>query len=188
LNYARLREWAEAESIGIAEMCHTSSQDGENQTLENEDSKLSYKETKNTNQKDTTKQDSDRPTNKSEPFAAAELKKPFKEKKSETGSNPYSERSTASVGQKKVKSEATQSNSGEEKSSDGVDHIVNKNWKSLIPLLDSTDVPINKTIQDLLKLYPAEKVENAIAIGINMYQTRQGTLWLHFKGIGVVRI
>jgi len=54
-------------------MCHTSSQDGENQTLENEDSKLSYKETKNTNQKDTTKQDSDRPTNKSEPFAAAEL-------------------------------------------------------------------------------------------------------------------
>ena len=30
--------------------------------------------------------------------------------------------------------------------------------------MDSTGILINKTIKDLLKLYPAEKVENAIAI------------------------
>ena len=57
-----------------------------------------------------------------------------------------------------------QSNPTEEKSSARVDCIVNKDWKSLISLLDSTGVPINKTIKDLLKLYPTEKVERAIAL------------------------
>jgi len=59
---------------------------------------------------------------------------------------------------------AWQSNSDDEKNTVRVDHIVNKSWKTLLPLLDNVGVPINKTIKDLLKLYPAEKVEGAIAI------------------------
>jgi len=96
--------------------------------------------------------------------AAAGLKKPFKEGESQTERNPHTESSTASPGQKKVKSEAMQSNSGDEKNTAKVDYIVNKDWWSLLPLLDSTGVPINKTIKDLLKLYPEEKVKSAIAI------------------------
>ena len=34
----------------------------------------------------------------------------------------------------------------------------------MIPLLDSAGVAVSKTVRDLLKLYPAEKVEGAIAI------------------------
>ena len=51
-----------------------------------------------------------------------------------------------------------------QKSPESIIYIVNKNWNKLIPLLDSTGIPINKTIKDLLKLYPAENVENAIAL------------------------
>jgi hypothetical protein len=43
---------------------------------------------------------------------------------------------------------------------------VNKNWKELIPELDSTGIPINKTVKSLLKLYSKEKVEEAITLRV----------------------
>ena len=76
----------------------------------------------------------------------------------------HSERSTASNSQKKQESGLKQSNVGGEKNIAKVDYIVNKNYKDLLPLLDSTVVSMSKTIEDLLKLYPSEKVEGAIAI------------------------
>ena len=127
---------------------------------------MSQNRSKNTNHKiPTTKQgDSQESKSSKSPFASARLNKPFKEGKSQTRGNTCSESSTTPTGQNKVKSEATQSNSGEGKSSVEVDYIVNKDWRSLLPLLDNVGISINKTIKDLLKLYPSEKVEAAIAI------------------------
>ena len=163
LNYMRLREWGEAERLEISELPYMTDRGDENKPLEVSEIEVSIYESKNTDQRETTKQEGDSQELKS-PFAAAGLKKPFKEKKSQTESNPSSERLTASIGQKKVKSETTQSNPTEEKSSARVDYIVNKSYKDLIPLLDSAGVHINKTIKDLLKMYPSEKVEAAIAL------------------------
>ena len=64
-------------------------------------------------------------------------------------------------GQNKVNGKHNKSNPKQEKRVPEVDCIVNK---ELIALLDSTGVPINRTIKDLLKLYSKEKVEKAIAI------------------------
>ena len=152
-----------AQSIEISEMRNSAPQDERTQTLEMRDSKLSYIETKNTNQKRTTKQN-DRVTNKSESIVAASPKKALEEKKSQTRCNPHSEGSSAPNSQKKQESEVKQSNLSEKTNVARVDYIVNKNWKALIPLLDSTGIPINKTLKDLLKLYPSERVESAIAI------------------------
>ena len=91
-------------------------------------------------------------------------KEALEREESHQNNNPHSERLTAPIGQQKVKSEATQSNPTEEKSSAKVDYKVNKNYKSLIPLLDGVGVAVNKAIRDLLKMYPAEKVESAIAL------------------------
>ena len=135
-------------------------------SLETKVCELSQNRSKITNKRiPTTKQSQSQAVNsESEPFAAAGLKKPFKEGENQTDRNPHSDSSTASTDQKKVKSEATQSNPTEEKSSARVDYIVNKSYKDLIPLLDSAGVHINKTIKDLLKMYPSEKVEAAIAL------------------------
>ena len=165
LNYKKLREWAEAESIEISEMCNTPPQDERSQTLEMRDPDISLYEPKITNQKETAKQElSDRFSRKSEQFAAAQLKKPIEEEISQKGDNPHSVELTASPGQKKHKSGLDKSNIGKDKSSAQVDYIVNRNWKDLIPLLDSTGIPINKTVTNLLKLYPPQKVEGAIAL------------------------
>jgi hypothetical protein len=51
-----------------------------------------------------------------------------------------------------------------DKNADRVDSIVNKNWKELISLLDSTGIPINKTVTNLLKMYSPEQVKGAIAL------------------------
>ena len=161
LNYERLREWAEAESIEISEMCATTAQDDENQTLEVEKSSTSYKESKNTNQKGTAKLESDRLSDKIESFAAATSKEAKEGEKNQTGSNLHSAGLNASSGQKKQKSGSKQLNLDVEKNKIKVDYIVNK---ELIALLDGAGVSVNKTIRDLLKLYPAEKVESAIAI------------------------
>ena len=128
---------------------------------------LSQNRSKITNKRiPTTKQSQSQAVNsESEPFAAAGLKKPFKEgKESHHSSNPHSERLTAPNSQKRQESGVKQSNIGGEKNIARVDCIVNKNYKDLLPLLDGAGVPRNKTIEDLLKLYPSEKVEDAIAI------------------------
>ena len=153
-----------AQTIETVEMCVTSPQDVNNQTLEVEKSSNSIYRNKKYTQKSTAEQESDRSVSKSPSIAAATSKLDLEGEKSQTRSNPHSEGLTASVGQNKAKSDSIKRNSNESKSSAQIDYIVNKDWKALIPLLDSTGVPINKTIRDLLKLYSAEKVEGAIAI------------------------
>ena len=106
-------------------------------------------------------QESDRFSNKLTNFAAATSKEALEENKSHQSNNPHTERLAASAGHKKQESEVKQSNSTEEKSTVRVDYIVNK---ELISLLDSAGVTVNRTIRDLLKLYPSEKVEGAIAL------------------------
>jgi len=170
INYDRLAEFMRSEkpkSTETVEMTFRADREDRNGQIEMTENEISIYSSKEYTQKSTTKQEkqeSDRLSNKSSPFAAATSKEALEGKKSHQSNNPHSERLTASAGQKKVKSEATQSNSPEEKSSVKVDCIVNKNWKSLIPVLDGAGIAINKTLKDLLKLYPAEKVENAIAI------------------------
>ena len=173
LNYKRLKEWAEAQSIEISEMCNTPPQDDKDQTLKMRDSDISLYEPKITNQKETAKQElGDKPDGmaslrnliRSKEFAAAQLKKPLEKEISQKSSNPHSVELIASPGQKKHKSGLDKSNIGKDKSSAQVDYIVNRNWKDLIPLLDSTGIPTNKTVTNLLKLYPPQKVEGAIAL------------------------
>ena len=153
LNYERLKEWAQAEGIEISEMWGHTPQDDNNQTLEMTNSDNSIYESKITTKDGTTKQ-----------FAAALAKMSNKEEKSQSSRNNRSTKLTASIGQINEESTQINSNPNEEKKVAQVDYIVNKEWSKLIPLLDSAGVSINRTIKDLLKLYPAEKVENAIAL------------------------
>ncbi|MEM8780556.1 MAG: hypothetical protein AAGF26_17170 [Cyanobacteria bacterium P01_G01_bin.49] len=146
-------------------MWKNTSQDEESLTLEMRDPKLSYIEPKITNQKETTKQKlGDRNLSQLKKFAAAQTEKALEEKVNQKGNNPHSADLSASDGQNKTQSALNKLNTGEEINVGEVDYIINKNWKALIPLLDSVGVPINRTIKDLLKLYPAEKVESAIAL------------------------
>ncbi|NJK58946.1 MAG: hypothetical protein HC939_24725 [Pleurocapsa sp. SU_5_0] len=167
LDRDRLAEFINLEmavNLEISEMCNTPAQDENNQTLKVRSCDISLYEPKITTKERTTKQRGDRTSNESESIAAATSKEALKVKENQKDSVPHSAELNASVGQKKVKSEATQSDSCKETNVAEVDYIVNKNWKSLISLLDSTGVPINKTVINLLKLYPKEKVEGAIAL------------------------
>ena len=164
LNYERLREWAEAESIEIAEMCNNSSQGDENQTHETRNTSTSIYESKITTKKETTKQNSGDRINQKPSFAAASPKTAQKEEENQSNRNHHSAKLTACTSQIKQESTQKEINPNEEKKAAEVDCIVNKDWSKLIPLLDDAGVPINRTIKDLLKLYPAEKVENAIAL------------------------
>ena len=165
LDYQKLGEWAEAESIEIFELADKPSQGNRTETLETIDPIDSYIETKITNQKElTTEQEySDRQDEKLTSAAARQRKQPKEEENQKDGIS-HSTELTASAGQNKAQSKPNKSNIGEETNIASVDYIVNKNWEKLIPLLDSMGVPINKTIKDLLKLYPKEKVEGAISL------------------------
>ncbi len=163
LNYGKLREWAEAQSIEISELCNSSSQGDNNQTLEMRKTEFSLYESKTTTKERTTKQ-SDRFIDKSNSTAAATSKEVLGEERSQKSSNPHLTELNTPLGQNKSKSEANKQNVGEETNVLKVDYIVNKNWKKLIPELDSAGIPINKTVTSLLKLYPKEKVEGAIAL------------------------
>ena len=165
LNYEKLREWAEAESIEISEMCNSSPQDANYLPHEMRDTSNSLYESKNITKNKTTKQNlSDREKETSSPVAAASPKSALEEEKSQSSRNHHSAKLTASNSQKRGKSEIKQTNPNEDTESPEVDFLVNKEWRSLLPLLDSIGVPINRTLKDLLKLYPSEKVESAIAI------------------------
>jgi len=164
LNYERLREWTEAESIEISELCNSAPQEDEARSLKVRDTELSLYETKNTLKKETAKQSDHQKERKNDNIAAASPKTAFKEGGSRKDSNPDSEELTAVPSQNKVNSSSRESNPSEEKEAVKVDVLVNSKWKELIPLLDSTGIPINKTLISLLKLYPSEKVENAIAL------------------------
>jgi hypothetical protein len=134
---------------------------------------LSRNSTKITNhRKPTTKQRSDRLTTesnviamRSESFrAAASSKKALEGEKNQKQSNPRSEELNATPGQNKEQSSPIKLENQEEKNVARVDYIVNTNWEKLIPELDGAGIPINKTVKSLLKLYPKEKVEGAIAL------------------------
>ena len=154
-----------ATSTEMVEMCNTSPQDERNQTLKMRDTNISYIESKNTNQKETAKQKPcDHQSTKSISIAAAPSKQAVKEEVNQKGKLPHSAKLTASPGQKKAQLEPNKLNVGKETNVAQVDYIVNSRWQELIPLLDSTGIPTNKTVINLLKLYPPQKVEDAIAL------------------------
>jgi len=149
-------------------MRNTSPQNEENeetQTLEMENNKVSLNEPKITTKKETTKQDlGDRNINKSNSIAAATSKETSEEGKKQKQSSLRTDQLTAVPSQIERESENKELYPNKEKEVTAVDALVNPKWKELIPLLDSTGIPINKTLISLLKLYPSEKVENAIAL------------------------
>ncbi|MGL5832777.1 MAG: hypothetical protein ACRC1Z_06020 [Waterburya sp.] len=153
LDCDRLREWAKAESIEMVEMWSNTDQGEGYQTLKIRDSKLSLYETKTTNLDLTTKQS-----------AAAQRKKDLKEEKISNRIKLPGEELTASVGQNKAKSEQINQNIGRDKKAGRVDYIVNKDWEKQIEELDSTGIPVNKTVINLLKMYTSEQVKGVIAI------------------------
>ena len=160
----------------MVEMCATTHQSEGCQTLNLRDSKVSLYESKITTKEKTTeqksdhssnkskKQSSDHPTDKSNLIAAARQNEALEREKSQKNNNPHSVELIASIVQENSESEPVNSNTGEDKNLLNVDYIVNIKWEKLIPLLDSTGIPINKTVTSLLKLYPKEKVESAIAL------------------------
>ena len=167
LDRDRLNEYLKSESseaIEMVEMCATTHQDEENQTLDLRSSKVSLYEPKITTKERTTEQSGDRLTNKSNLIAAAKQNEALVKEKSQKNNNPHSVELVASIAQQNSELEPVNSNTGEEKSVLKVDCIVNTKWEKLIPELDGAGIPINKTVTSLLKLYPRKKVENAIAL------------------------
>ncbi len=184
LSSDRLIEYLEQQNAGsteTVEMCVSTPQLEKNQTLEVRDTEVSLYRDKEYTKKETTEQKSDRLINKLNTLAAASPKQALQEEISSRQRLDSSAELTASISQKKVKLELNKSNTDKDKSSAQVDFavrprsfsscqgtrtktIVNKKWQELVPLLDSAGIPINKTVSDLLKLYPSEKVENAIAL------------------------
>jgi hypothetical protein len=179
-----------ARSIEISELCNSTPQDEKSPTLEVMNTKVSLYEPKITTKKESTKQRSDRLTTelnhtamRSESFrAAADVKNALEEEERQKQSNHHSEGLTAESGQNKAQSSQIKLENQEEGNVAKVDYIVNaecavrqapefnsgepdrKNWEKLIPELDGAGIPINKTVKSLLKLYPKEKVEEAIAL------------------------
>lgn len=153
-----------AESIEMVEMCATTDQGEGSQTLEMRDSTVSYIGTKSTSKEVTTKQSQGNRQNQESTFAAASPKTALEEENNQKDSYPHSDDLTSFPGQIKQELKPKQSNPESEHKATKVDDMVNKDWKELIPLVDSTGILINRTIKDLLKLYPSEKVESALAL------------------------
>jgi hypothetical protein len=159
LNCDRLGEFLGAETSRSTEMVEMRSNTDRGEgypTLEMSNSEVSLYEPKITTKEKTAEQ-----KNK---FAAASTKTALEKEKEQKQSNPHSEELNTSIGQKNSESQPNKQNIGEEKTSIQVDYIVNAKWEKLIPLLDSTGIPINKTVTSLLKLYSREKVESAVAL------------------------
>jgi hypothetical protein len=153
LDYKRLQEWAESESIEISEMWSNTPQGENNQHLKVRDSEVSYIETKITTREVTAEQSVAAPTETS--LREEEISKRIK--------SP-SDKLTVSGGQNKVNSEQVNQETGEDKISGKVDYIVNKDWEKQLEELDSTGIPTNKTVINLLKMYSAEQIRGASAL------------------------
>ena len=168
LNYDRLAEFLEREKLEIietVELTARADRDDKTSQIEMTNSDTSLNESKIITKKRTAKQDyRDRQKQRSSPIAAASSKQALEGGENQKQSNPSTEQLTAVPSQIKRESEVKESNPNKETKVAKVDYIVNQKWRSLISVLDSTGIPINKTIKDLLKLYPSEKVEGAIAI------------------------
>ena len=171
LNRDRLIEFLNQQTsvtIETMQLCVTPPQAENNQHLEMKESSPSSIKTKITTKEKTTKQEknkhSDRLTNEQKETAAAQQKNSLNEQKKPQDNYLHPNHLTAYSAQNKQQPKPLDSNIGKETNSLGVDYTVNKDWQKLIPILDSAGVPINKTVKDLLKLYPREKVESAIAL------------------------
>jgi hypothetical protein len=182
LDRDRLQEYLKtrsAQSIEISEMWGNTDRDKKKRTLEMRDSDISYIETKTTTKKEATKQPNRDRQKALKNIAAASTKKAKYQEKSHKGNRTHSNELIAASRQDRVESKvinedampelhsgisAVRSEIEKDKNSVRVDSIVNKRWQELIPLLDSTGIPINKTVINLLKLYSIEQVEGAIAL------------------------
>lgn len=149
----------------ISELCNNSPQDNKSQPLKVSDTNISLYESKSTTKKVTAKQNyGDRPTSKISSIAAARPKEAVEKENSPKQELDYSAELKTAPGQIKQELKVKQLNTDKNTNVAQVDYIVNKRWKKLIPLLDDAGIPINKTITSLLKLYPKEEVESAIAL------------------------
>jgi len=153
-----------ATTTEISELCLSSSQSDEDRSLEMSDSKLSYIDTKNTT-KEITAEQSDRQTIKEQNNIAAASPKTTleKEKQAKDGNPPNSKSPAVPEGINDNLSFFSQGDY-EDKSFAQVEQIVNLKWKESISDLDKAGIPVNKTLVGLLKLYPKEKVDSAIAL------------------------
>ena len=166
LDYDRLWEYLKSQmpqSIEISEMCVSTAQDVNNQHLKVSSCTLSNIGTKKTPKEKTAKA-GEQKNSQLEKIAAAPTKIALKEEDKPKQSIPHSAGLTAPVGQKKQQSGNDVPNTGKENKVGRIDYIVNKHWKEQIQELDSTGIPTNKTLMDLVKIYEPEQVERAIAL------------------------
>lgn len=158
LDYDRLFEFLKSrspQSTETAELCVTSDRDVETQTLDLRDTNISLYDSKNTIQKETAEQD----------FVAASNKSSFFR-----GSNGKEDKSSHQGELNPLKEDLKQESTGNKKDI-GVDKssaltetkIKNKNWFSHREELDNLGLQLNSTVLKLIKEYPSQEVERAIA-------------------------
>jgi hypothetical protein len=165
LDSDRLMEWAKAESIEISEMWGNTPQDEKYQHLEMRDSDSSYIEPKITTREVTAEQvERDLCHQQSKQSAAAPTKTSLREEEIPKRIKSPSQKLTVSGGQKNIKSEQVESNTSGDKTNGRIDYIVNKDWSKQLEELDSTGIPTNKTVINLLKMYTPEQIRGAIAL------------------------
>ncbi len=156
LDYDRLFKflnWKSPETIETVEMCVTTEQGEEYQTLEMRDTEFSYIDSKSTPEEKTAEQ-----------LVVAPSLKVLKEEESQKQPKHNLSGLTGSPGQNKTESGDAEENIGEEKNSSRIDYIINSEWGSHLKQLDSAGVPINPTVVRMVKKYKEEEVEGAIAI------------------------
>ncbi|MEM6613944.1 MAG: hypothetical protein AAF652_17140 [Cyanobacteria bacterium P01_C01_bin.72] len=145
-----------ATTIEISELRINSSQADSNQHPEMSDCDISLYESKNTNQrKQTNRQLNNAVQTKSSSFAAAFLDTPKEEKTANE---------TAYPDNKQKKSLNYKTPRERKKTSSVVDEKINLKWKLQLKDLDNVGIQVNQTLISLIKSYPPEEVENAIAL------------------------
>ena len=141
-----------ATSTETVELCDSSPQDDNSQSLEVRDTKLSLYRTENTHKE----------KQHSKSAATSQTKR-----KKESGSvKPKCERVklSASLGKESENKSSTKQDISKETGSVVIERSFNNKWKQQIQDLDSAGIPVNKTLITLLKTYKSGEVENAIAL------------------------
>jgi hypothetical protein len=159
-----------SESIEISEMWGNTDQGKRIQHLEVRDTDISLNEPKSTTRDLAAKQSVAAPRESGatprlfKTLGNAHQETALKEEEIQKRVKSTGESLTAGNGQNKVNSEQINQNTDEDKKVAQVDYIVNKDWSKQLEELDSTGIPINKTVVNLLKMYTPEQIRGAIAL------------------------
>ena len=125
---------------------------------------LSQNRSENTNQKKITTKQSDHLNIETQDNIAAALPEiNLKRENYSKNKNPSSQ-SSATPERKEENLSSPPPGDRKDKSCAQVEQIVNLKWKESISDLDGAGIPVNKTLKDLLKLYPKDSVDSAIAL------------------------